>query len=485
MRPAGRLLVAGTAAGTLLGTAPPAEAAPKRIRFESTPGSSLLVHGVYPRFESSCVRHEQPLLHARFRGTVEVGTAADGLFVIGEVPFEDYLKGIAEVPRRWPVEALKAQVVAARTYAMSRLRLGSSEGRALGYDLCATTACQVYLGMGVEAGPWGQRWVRAVEQTEGQILLYDGKPADTLYSSTSPGRTYGNERVFGGAPLPYLRPIKERGDRESPLAHWTVRFPFGDLSRFLRAAGLWSGAPVRTVVGRNDLVVIRGSGERLRLTREELRDALNGVASCLDRDYPSREPDGYRLPQTVPSHWYRTRTEGRALILDGRGWGHGVGMVQWGAKGKADRGLTYDQILGAYYGGLRPQQVRTPGVIRVLIADGLKRVTVVPSQDADVVGPKAPPPAPWTVRARRLRVRTGRAPAPVLEARPGRPTVADGMLAVPVKLSAGALVRIEALDGDSVADTSPWMPLAEGRHRVPVSLDLDDDIDGLRLVADD
>jgi stage II sporulation protein D len=89
-----------------------------------------------------------------------VAKSDDGsLYLIGELGFEDYLKGIAEVPRSWPMEALKAQVVAARTYAMNSLQAGSSEGRALGYDLCATQACQVYLGMGVEAGAWGSRWV--------------------------------------------------------------------------------------------------------------------------------------------------------------------------------------------------------------------------------------------------------------------------------------------------------------------------------------
>src|SRR5919109_1027396 len=284
-RPVVVLLVASLLiGGSPLGDDPAAAAKrSRRVRFIAPAGGSLLVHGTYPPEQSFCVDPQQPLLHARFRGTVEVGRASDGsLFVIGELPFEDYLKGIAEVPRRWHTEALKAQVVAARSYAMVRLRRPSDEARALRYDLCATTACQVYLGMGVEAGPWGERWVRAVEATAGQVLVYQGNPAETLYFSTSNGRTYGNQRVFGGGPLPYLRGIHERDDRASPLAHWRVRMPFSDLGRFLDLADLWPGGRIRRVRFDGDHVRIRGGGRRVALARDELRDALNFWAQCLE-----------------------------------------------------------------------------------------------------------------------------------------------------------------------------------------------------------
>jgi len=82
-------------------------------------------------------------------------------------------------------------------------------------------------------------------------------------------------------------------------------------------------------------------------------------------------------------------------VMDGRGWGHGVGMVQWGAKGKADRGLSYQQILSYYYGGLSPVKVPEPGSIRVLLATGVQQVTVAPSGPVNVVGgPGAPLKAP-------------------------------------------------------------------------------------------
>jgi SpoIID/LytB domain protein len=438
---------------------------PRRVRFVAPADGSLLVHGTYPPAQSFCAETIQPLLHSRFRGTVEVGKASDGsLFVIGELPFEDYLKGIAEVPRRWHMEALKAQVVAARSYAMVRLSRPTDEGLALRYDLCATTACQVYTGMGVEAGPWGERWVRAVEATAGQILVYRGNPAETLYFSTSNGRTLGNDRVFGGSPLPYLRGIRERDDGVSPLSRWKVAMPFDDLGRFLDFADLWPGGRIRRVTFRGGDIRIRGGGRGVSLDRGDLRDALNFWARCLEPgSYPTSEADGYRLPQTVPSIWYRGRQRGRTLVLEGRGWGHGVGMVQWGAFGKAERGLSYDEILGAYYGGLRPKRVKVPARIRVLIADDLRSVTVVPQGDAKVRWRRRVPDEPWEVTGgRRLRLRHGFPPPPLLEATAFRAARRRARVGGPMKatitLSRSANVRLEFLRGGEVVGFTPWQP---------------------------
>jgi stage II sporulation protein D len=478
-----RAVVVLLAASLLIGGSPLGEDSaaeakrPSRIRFTAPSGGSLLVHGTYPPVQSFCADPQQPVLHARFRGTVEVGRASDGsLFVIGELPFEDYLKGIAEVPRRWHMEALKAQVVAARSYALVRLRRPSDEARALRYDLCATTACQVYLGMGIEAGPWGKRWVRAVEQTASQVLVYRGNPAETLYFSTSNGRTYGNERVFGGGPLPYLRGIHERDDGASPLSHWRVRMPFSDLGRFLDFADLWPGGRIRRVSFGGDHVRIRGGARRVALDREELRDALNFWARCLEPGrYPTSEPDGYRLPQTVPSHWYRAQQRGRSLVLVGRGWGHGVGMVQWGAAGKAERGLGYGQILGAYYGGLRPKRVKDPGLIRVLIADDLRSLTVVAEGDARVRWRKQVPRQPWIVTGgRRLRLRHGSPPPAQLgvsafqtQRRRGR---VGEPLNVTLTLSRSASVRMEFVRDGEIVGSTPWRPQLQGPVSVKVEV---------------
>lgn len=434
------------AAGAVVVTASilaaPASAAPSRIRITAPPGQSLLVHGEYPRVQSSCVDPYQPVLHARYRGTIEVVRQVDGsLSLIGELPFEEYIKGIAEVPRDWPMEALKAQVVAARSYALNRLQTADPGG---GYDLCATTECQVYVGMKVEAGPWGSRWVRAVDKTAGQVLLYDGVPAVTYYSSTSPGRTFDVEDVFGGEALPYLRGREEPDDGASPLSRWRVEVPFTHLARFLTAGGVWPGGAIRSVRATEGGIRVAGAGA-VTVSKDSLRDALNGWAGCLmPGRYPTTEPDGYQLPQTVPSSWYRVESEGDAAVLIGRGWGHGIGMVQWGAYGKAKRGLGYGDILAAYYGGLRPQAVDLPGTIRILVAEGLRTITVDPSAAAQT-RPLVGPAAPWRVTgAGRLRVQHASPPRPQLEVSGFR---------LPRRIEPGVVARGRLTASDEVAVT--------------------------------
>src|SRR2546428_8030890 len=199
-----------------------------RVRFVAAPGSSILLHGTYPKVSSHCVAPVQPILHARYPGTIEIGKDTDGtLFVIGVLPFEDYLKGIAEVPRTWPMAALEAQVVAARSYALAHLAYPDPTGARLGYQLCATDACQVYRGLGVSDGPSGERWVQAGRGTTSQVLLYNGRPADTVYFSTSKGTPAGNDTVFGSAPLPCPRPGKGHHDAASAGSHRARARPSG------------------------------------------------------------------------------------------------------------------------------------------------------------------------------------------------------------------------------------------------------------------
>ncbi len=383
-----------------------------RVRFVAAPGSSILLHGTYPKVSSSCVTPVQPILHARYPGTIEIGKDTDGkLFVIGVLPFEDYLKGIAEMPRTWPLAALEAQVVAARSYALAHLAYPDPTGSRLGYQLCATDACQVYRGMGVSDGPYGDRWVKAVDATTGLVLLYNGRPADTVYFSTSKGTTVGNDKVFGSAPLPYLRPVKEHDDGASPLSHWTVTLPFGDVARFLRAAGHWSGGSVTSVSRIGGNIVVKGGSASTTLTLTDFRSSMNAWAHCLDpARYPTFTASGIRLPQTVPSKWYSTSTVGSSVVLTGRGWGHGAGMVQWGAYGKALRGVSYQDILADYYGGLRPVEYSEPAEIRIGIATGLTSVTVQPTGEVSVDRANAGR-QPWLMTGgKKLRVRHGAPP---------------------------------------------------------------------------
>lgn len=212
------------------------------------------------------------------------------------------------------------------------------------------------------------------------VLLHDGRPATAVYFSTSNGSTYANEEVFGSSPLPYLRPVPERDDGASPTSRWRVRLPFDDLTRFLRAAGVWPhGRAITDARPRGTSMTVRGGGEVRSIEAAELRDIVNTWAPCL---YPGRYPPETAkgsLPLTVPSRWLHLSSTGTAVVVTGRGWGHGVGMVQWGAYGKARRGHSAADILAYYYGGIRPDDHPEPGLIRVLVASGLTGLRISPS----------------------------------------------------------------------------------------------------------
>jgi stage II sporulation protein D (peptidoglycan lytic transglycosylase) len=335
------------------------------------------VRGAYPRVKSKCKHPERPSLTARFPGTLAVKRSDDGaLSVTVTLPFERYLEGIAEVPPSWPRAALEAQAIAARSYALATTGWDGAQGETLDTPICSTAACQVYGGIPVPPVPGMLRWYRAVRHTAGQVLLYQGRPADTVYFSTSNGRTYGNDEVFGSGPLPYLRPMVERDDGASPTSHWRVGLPFGDLTRFLRAAGEWGpGRAISGVRPEGTSVVVSGGGRSRVLDLGTFRDAVNAWAPCLA---PGRYPPG-QLPLTIPSHWLTISRRTGAVVVTGRGWGHGVGMVQWGALGKARRGFSASQILAFYYGGLQPRRYPEPGLIHVQVASGLSRLRIRPS----------------------------------------------------------------------------------------------------------
>jgi stage II sporulation protein D len=360
------------------------------VRLRPAAGGSFLVRGRYPFVPSICVRPERPRLLARYPGTLEVERAADGsLSLTVTLAFAKYLEGIAEVPSSWPREALKAQAIAARSYALATTDWDGEEGEPLRTPICATAACQVYRGIPVPFEPSVRRWYAAVHRTSGEVLLYDGRPAETVYFSTSNGQTYGNDEVFGSPPLPYLRPVVERDDGASSVSHWSVRLPFHDLRRFLAADDEWpAGRSISRVRLEGSNVVVSGEGRSRSMDESTFRDAVNVWGPCLE---PGRYPPA-SLPVTVPSRWMTMSSGPNTVVATGRGWGHGAGMVQWGAYGKARRGLAASAILAYYYGGLRPQPFPEPGLIDVQVASGLDSLRVTPSApgarlDGELLGP--------------------------------------------------------------------------------------------------
>ena len=330
----------------------------------------------------------------RYLDTLELRIGGSGTMLINELGMDDYVAGIAEMPADWPMEALKAQAVAARTYGWYVMNANVYEG----YDICATVSCQVFRGADVVTGSRsGDRWREAVDETSGQVLLdATGAPVLARYFSTSGGRTYANEEVFPSTGAhEHLVSIQDPYDEVSPYHRWTVRFSREEFDTLAaRGERLSAVVPIDDVERLGDaddpramIRVTGASGETVEVGTGQFRDFLSRVApDHFPGRFPPLRADGLRpLPSTVPTARYDVEVTDDEVVLHGQGWGHGVGMGQYGARARAAEGADYLDILAAYYNGLRPTETdEVPDRVRVGLstrerltigADGPMRIT--------------------------------------------------------------------------------------------------------------
>ena len=187
------------------------------------------------------------------RGHLDLVQAGDGRFhlIVGGLSMQDYLLGLAEMPQSWPMEALRAQAVAGRSYAhdtISRRRAGGP----IGWDLVATTGDQVYAGYDQETTPTGGRWIDAVTSTADRVVSYGGTVVQAFYSSSNGGHSEDSGYVFATS-YPYLAPVADPyDDHQNPYATWTRTYTADELTR-------WTGAQADTAVGTVTAVTISGS----------------------------------------------------------------------------------------------------------------------------------------------------------------------------------------------------------------------------------
>ncbi|MDP9385478.1 MAG: SpoIID/LytB domain-containing protein [Actinomycetota bacterium] len=207
-----------------------------------------------------------------YRGALEIRPAGAGVNVINAVSLEHYVQGVVPVesPPSWPIEALKAQAVAARTYAIT-----TSKGGA-GFEQYADTRSQVYGGVGAEVASTNE----AVRQTRGEVVTYEGRPVVTYFFSTSGGRTEDVENTsLGTRPLPWLKSVADPHDDVSPRHRWgPVRMSFKDAGRKLNGLVKGSLRGIDVISrGRSPRVVaadVVGSQGRVRVTGAQLRARL-------------------------------------------------------------------------------------------------------------------------------------------------------------------------------------------------------------------
>ncbi len=296
-----------------------------------------------------------------YRGTLALLRDRTGLTVVNQVGLDAYLLGVisGEMGRRDPgeQEALRAQAVVSRTYALRNL----GRWRADGFDLQPTVADQVYGGMGAET-PEARE---AVEATQGQVLTWGGQPIDAFFFSTCGGRTADGTEVFRGADRPYLRSVPDLDGNGAAYCSISPRFRWreewtGDallavLRRSLPAVLAVPAARVdvvrevrvvaRTRSGRvGQLAIALGSGDVQvdgPLVRQVLRPGTGDILRSNAFDLNASR-SGRRITR---------------LVAEGTGNGHGVGFCQWGAVGRARAGQDYRRILAAYYPGTDLQRL--------------------------------------------------------------------------------------------------------------------------------
>jgi len=270
--------------------------------------------------------------------------------VVNHVDLEKYVAGLlnSEMSVSWNLNALKAQAVAARTYALYQMSLGNpADPTRSPFDLESTVRDQVYEGAHKER----YKALKAVQETRGQILTFKNQPVKAFYHSTCGGETENADRVWG-ARYPYLRPVKCGYCNNSPRFQWTYEVSQSELEKKLLAKNLLKGSlkGIRVIernsIGRAAFVEVIGSGGKLKVKGTELRDALGSVHL---RSTDFRVTASLRSNSENKTIRPSMRLGNWVYSFRGSGSGHGVGMCQYGAKGQGDAGKSYAQILRHYY----------------------------------------------------------------------------------------------------------------------------------------
>lgn len=262
-----------------------------------------------------------------YRGIIEMHSILGKIHVINEVKMEYYLYGVIpnEIPSSWNIEALKAQAIAARTYAYYHIM---TKKESL-YDLESTGFSQVYQGISAEK----KTTCRAVDETAGLIAVYRNRPILAFFHSTCGGHTIDDRYVWKGTDQPYLTLTRCGYCKKSPHFSWEEHISLYDIKHHLG----------RKYHGVGNITGISFRKNQDRISEVEITHE-NGITRLSGNDFRLIFPD-----KKIKSLYFDACKTGNGLHLKGHGWGHGVGMCQWGAKGMAEKGAKFNDILKFYY----------------------------------------------------------------------------------------------------------------------------------------
>lgn len=263
--------------------------------------------------------------------TVRVKQEATGEIIV--VPFEEYVKGVlaGEMPISFEKEALKAQAVAARSYVLKKMESSANSE----YDVVDSVMNQVYLDDEMLKNRWqdsyeekNNKLKEIIAETRGEYLTYNGEVAEAFFFSTSTGKTENSGEVFM-TQLPYLQSVDSSWDAEvSPVFTDTEEFSVLD---FCTRLGILYESPITFEVTETTST---GRIKKIKINNKEFTG--NEITSTLK----------------LRSTYFEINQVGNNIVINTKGYGHGVGMSQYGALAMAKRGYTYDEILKYYYQGV-------------------------------------------------------------------------------------------------------------------------------------
>lgn len=270
--------------------------------------------------------HYFVLKNKRYSGALEARRDHGAWLYINHVSMDEYLTSVVshEMSPTWHAEALKAQAVVSRTYLLTKMK----DRAAKPYDVDTTTNYQVYGGLKKNDG--GAR--NAVAATHNEVLYYGANLAQTYFHSSCGGTLASAKEVWGKA-VPYLTTRTSPYCASAPVYKWQVKISYTDIGRRLALRGVKSVTVAERSASKRvkTLKVVTTKGTKL-VRADKFRTMLGALK--------------------VKSTFFGVARKGNAIVLTGRGFGHGVGMCQWGAKLEADeRGTDYRRILEHYFPG--------------------------------------------------------------------------------------------------------------------------------------